>query len=251
VGEEERFERAAASHVEAVAEALSLAYPERLRLAAEMRGDMRAQFAALRAEGASFEAALERTLARFRLDDAARGELRAVHASAFARAWARLAPHRRRLVSDLLGAAALAGIVYVFVVEVPMVTFLTEGGPIVHVILALALGALAVLGRRGFRWFVRRDHSRASLAADDAGPLVVAALTFLVGVLGTAMGYYVVLSRWARHEIAGDELRIGLYEPLPCVIVATTLAAVIVVAHALMRQRLRALGVPSVAAPAP
>ena len=42
-----------------------------------------------------------------------------------------------------------------------------------------------------------------------------------------------------------DEMRIGLYEPLPCMIVATTLAISIAVLHYVTQWQLRSKGIPN------
>src|SRR5690606_14951612 len=98
--------------------------------------------------------------------------------------------------------------------------------------------------RRIYLWFIKKDHSDDSLARNDSFPLYAAALTFLIGVLGTALGYYVVIKKWASNSLAIEELRIGLHEPLPCLIIATALAATIVALHFMILQRLKAIGVP-------
>ncbi len=74
-------------------------------------------------------------------------------------------------------------------------------------------------------------------------PVIAAALIAFVGILGSAVGYYVVFTKWANQTINETEFKIGLYEPLPCIIVAMLLGAIILTIHLITQSKLRSIGV--------
>ena len=125
-----------------------------------------------------------------------------------------------------------------------MSEFLQEGGPVIWVILAIGVAALLLELQRGVLWFVVRNHSPASLAKNTPTPLYLAAATMSLGLLGAALDYYVIFRRWNAGVITEEMVHFGLKEPLPCIIVAGTLATVIVLAHGALQSGLRAIRVP-------
>lgn len=124
-----------------------------------------------------------------------------------------------------------------------MIQFLNEGGVIIYAILSIGGIALLMQFIRCFKWFIRRDHSDESLAANSSTPIVAAAVLGFVGILGTAIGYYVVFQKWASHAISDAEFKVGLYEPLPCLIVAMLLGTIILTIHWATQSRLRSIGI--------
>jgi len=224
---------------------VDLPYPERALVIDELAGELEAAYAQHRASGLSPEAAEAAALDQLRLDPGAIASLEALHLPAVRRAVARLPASLSGWVELLAAALPLAGFMAFAFSEVPMLLFLREGGFALW--LSLALGALALLLelQRAVVWLVLRDHSGASLRMDTPTPLYLAAATLCVGLQGAALGYYVVVGLWADGRLEGRRLPEALREPLPTLVVAATLAALVVLLHASIKAGLRALRVPS------
>ncbi|MBK7865094.1 MAG: hypothetical protein IPJ65_42155 [Archangiaceae bacterium] len=223
---------------------VDLPYPERALVIDELAGELDAAYCAARDQGLDEPAAREAALKALALDASAIATLEAVHLPAVRRALARLPAPLRGWVDSLAAAAPLFGFILYTFYEVPLLTFFREGG--LAVWLLLALGGLAVLLElhRAVVWLVLRDHSAASLRRDTSTPLYLAAAALLVGLQGAALGYYVILGLWAEGRLEGVRLKEALREPLPNVVVATTIAALVVLLHGVIKAALRALRVP-------
>ena len=124
-----------------------------------------------------------------------------------------------------------------------MIQFLNEGGIIIYAIIVIGGGVVLTQLFRYFKWFIYRDHSDESLEMNTSMPIIAATLISFVGILGSAVGYYVVFAKWANHIINEAEFRIGLYEPLPCLIVAMLLGSIILTIHLVTQSKLRSIGV--------
>ncbi len=229
------------AHVE---RSLDVPYPERESVLRELRGELEAAYLALRARGLPAEQAHDAAVSELALDGPALASLSEVHASSVKRALARLTPDAREWIEWLVPTAAVGGSFYLLSTEVPVAHYLLEGGTSTWV--ALAVGAMALLLQlhRAFVWFVVRDHSPAALRRHTATPLYLAAATFLMGVLGCALGYYKVLYLWSEGQLSSDVLRIGLREPLPCIVLGTALAVLIVLVQGALHAGLRAWRIP-------
>jgi hypothetical protein len=229
------------AHVE---RSLDVPYPEREAVLRELRGELEAAYLAQRARGLPADAARAAALEELALDGAARASLAQVHASATRRALLRLAPDAREWVEWLLPTAAVAGAFVWVSSEVPVMHYIDEGGLATWVTLALGAMALLLQLHRGFVWFVVRDHSPVALHRHTSTPLYLAAATFLMGVLGCALGYYQVLHAWSEGRMDGAALRVGLREPIPCVVLGTSTAVLIVLLQGALAAGLRAYRIP-------
>jgi hypothetical protein len=229
------------AHVE---RSLDVPYPEREAVLRELRGELEAAYLAQRARGLGADAAREAAMQELALDGAALASLSQVHASAAKRALLLLTPDAREWVEWLVPTCAVAGAFVWVSSEVPVMHYIDEGGLATWVTLALGAMALLLQLHRGFVWFVVRDHSPAALQRHTATPLYLAAATFLMGVLGCALGYYQVLHVWSEGRLTDAALRVGLREPLPCVVLGTSTAVLIVLLQGALAAGLRAWRIP-------
>jgi NADH:ubiquinone oxidoreductase subunit 5 (subunit L)/multisubunit Na+/H+ antiporter MnhA subunit len=223
---------------------LPLPYPERKRLLRELLADMDSFYEDALASGANPTLAREETLKRFSLRYEDYQDLESVHRSRAEKVLTALPPTLRQLVLDCLKLSGVLGFIYILFMEAPVREFLYQGGPIVYLIIGVGLSGLAVQLNHFFRWFLKKDHSDQSLEKNSSAPLAMAFITFLLGVLSTAMGYYTVLTKWAAGVGTSEEMRVGLYEPIPCLVVATAMAICIVGLHVVTQWQLRVRGVP-------
>jgi hypothetical protein len=224
---------------------VELPYPERALVLDELAGELEAAYQAAREGGLEPAAARAAALAQLELDAAALASLEAVHLPVVRRALARLPAPLQGWVDAVGAAAPLFGFVVFTFTEVPLLLFFREGGFAVWLI--LALGGLAILLElhRALSWLVLRDHSAASLSRDTPTPLYLAAATLCIGVQGAALGYYFILQLWAQGRLEGARFHDALREPLPNLVVAATIAALVVLLHGAIKAGLRALRVPS------
>lgn len=221
---------------------LGVPYPERHEFLRELTSDMQEHYQRLIDDGMTEEQASKQVRAAFSLTAEDLSRLEEVHLN-FAGRMLHIIPEKFRDVFVLCIKWCISSLfVFQLTTEAPMVQFLRDGGVIIYVI--LGLGGFVLLSQlyRCFRWFVRRDHSDASLASHTSSPITAAVLITMVGFFGTATGYYVVFHKWANNLITLDDLKYGLYEPLPCLIVATLLGSTIVVIHWASNSRLRSIG---------
>jgi hypothetical protein len=229
------------AHVE---RSLDVPYPERSEVLRELRGELEAAYLAQRARGLGADAARAAAVQELALDGPALASLSEVHASSVKRALLRLTPDAREWVEWLLPTLAVAGGFVWVSSEVPVVHYIEEGGLATWVTLALGAMALLLQLHRAFVWFVVRDHSPAALARHTATPLYLGAATFLMGVLGCALGYYQVLHAWGEGRVGDAALRVGLREPLTCVVLGTATAVLIVLVQGALAAGLRAWRIP-------
>jgi hypothetical protein len=229
------------AHVE---RSLDVPYPEREAVLRELRGELEAAYLAQRARGLGADEARAAAMQELALDGPALASLSQVHASSVKRALLRLTPDAREWVEWLVPTLAVAGAFVWVSSEVPMMHYIDEGGLATWVTLALGAMALLLQLHRGFVWFVVRDHSPAALHRHTATPLYLAAATFLMGVLGCALGYYQVLHAWGEGHLTDEALRVGLREPLPCVVLGTSTAVLIVLLQGALQAGLRAWRIP-------
>ena len=123
-----------------------------------------------------------------------------------------------------------------------MFAFFREGGVAIYGVLALGSVGLLLDWQRMFIWFVMRDHSEKSLRLHTTASLYLGVATFLLGALGTAVAYYVVIDRWSAGMLSDSDLRVGLKEPLPCFVIGCALTGLIVLTHGILEYwRKRAL----------
>jgi hypothetical protein len=225
---------------------LDVPYPARQDVLRELRGELEAAYLALRARGVPSAEAAVRAAQELELDSPALAALADVHASSIKRAMSRLPRDAREWVEWAVPATAIALPVLTLGDQVPVAHYLRDGG--MPVWLVIAVGALALLLElhRAFVWFVVRDHSPAALARHTATPLYLAAGTFLLGVLGTALDVQVVLGKRADGAIDAAAAQLGFRESMACVILGAALAAIIVLVHGALAAGLRAIGIPEV-----
>lgn len=221
---------------------LTVPYPERLDFLRELKSDMQDHYQHLLEGGMATEHAMAQVRKDFSLTPEDISRLEEAHLHFTAGLLGFIPKHQRSLFLRCI--RWCIGFVFIFklTTEAPMIQFFRDGGFIIYVI--LGLGGIVLLQQfyRGFRWFVTRDHSKSSLAAQNSNSITAAVLITMVGLFGTATGYYVVFHKWANNLISTEELKFGLYEPLPCLIVATLLGSAIVIVHWASQSRLRAIG---------
>ena len=224
---------------------LDIPYPARALVLEELSGDLHCIFQDLVAEGHDEQAARQRALQQLALDEASLADLEAIHNPAVRRAMRRLPPTTQERVEWLFAAVPLLAAASLMLREVPMLEFFREGGVNVYVVLLIGGLALLMQLHRLVSWFVLRNHSPRSMRRNTSTPLYLAAATFIMGVMGTALGYYVVFLKWAEGAIDLELVKIGLREPLSNVVVAGVLATLIVLLHGALQAGLRALRVPA------
>jgi hypothetical protein len=225
-------------------EKLDLPYPERADLIEEIAADLEQAYEARRAAGLTDDQARAEVLREIDLSDDTVRALHSVHIPAARRALLHLPPPARDTVEWLTAVVPLFGLFLMLSTEVPMAHFLREGGMFIwSVVIVGGLGLLLQL-HRTFLWFVLRDHSVAALRRNTSTPLYLAAATFLLGVLATAVGYYAVFYGWSSGELSDAQLRAGLREPLPNVILGAALATLIVIVQGALQAGLRAMRIP-------
>lgn len=206
---------------------LDIPYPERTNLIQEIESDLLAALSKFRDAGLPDEKAAKRALAEFLISGDSISAIEDVHKTKIKRILdSRPATVTSRFY-DFVGMIPTIILVSILYKEVPAMAFLEEGGLIIYGILALGLFGVLIQLRSMFRWWIVRDHSRASLAQHSRLPLFIGFSVFLLGVLGTAIAYYAVFYRWSNTGLSEADLRIGLREPIPCLIVGTSLAALI------------------------
>lgn len=224
---------------------LNVPYPERLYLLRELQSDMKSHYETLIAAGKSPQEAAGFVRECFALSQHDLGNLESIHQTTIQRALKKIPEQTRYQFLQLTKVCATCVLIMKLAKEAPMTRFLSEGGIAIYAIIAIGCVVLGMQVFRGFQWFVKRDHSPHSLASNTNTPIIAASLITMVGIFGTATGYYLVFHKWANHLISADDFKIGLYEPLPCLIVATLLGSTIVLIHWLTQSRLRSIGVPA------
>jgi hypothetical protein len=231
----------ALAHLEA---RLDVPYPERALLLEEIAHDLETAYLAHRGRGLSDRQARAAALRDLGLDDASLRSLEAVHMPAIRRALARLPAPGRQWLEAFALAFPLAGAAILLVLEAPMIDFLREGGVTTFVVLGIGVLALLVELYRFVVWFVLRDHSVQALRKNTSTPLYLAAATGVLGLFGTALGYYVVFRKWSEGALTEEVFRVGMREPLSAVIVGAGLAALVVLVHGALQLGLRAIRIP-------
>jgi hypothetical protein len=227
---------------------LDVPYPARALLLEELAGDLELAYEARRKEGLAEAEAREAALKELELGPEALASLAEIHRPAARRLLARLPARVRDWLEALWVALPFAALVIMLATQVPLILFLREGGFTMYLILALGVTALFLEIHRFFLWFVLRDHSPGSLKKNTALPLYLAAAALGQGISGTALNLYVVLRRWNENALPADSALTGLRESLTCVILAATLATMVVLAHGMLSAGLRVILAPEVRA---
>lgn len=222
---------------------LDLPYPERALFVEELGADLEAAYQDLRDRGLPEAEARLGALRALALSPQDSADLSAVHRPAVRRALDRLPAPVRDLVEATGAMVAFAAVILDLALEAPVILFLREGGVAMYVVLAIGGFALLLQIQRAFTWFLLRNHSSQALRQATSTPLYLAAATLCAGLMGTAMGYYVVLMVWAQGKIGPEELKVGLREPLSCLIVGAALATLVVLLQGASQAGLRGLRV--------
>ena len=223
---------------------LEVPYPERALLIQELAADLEAAYRAQRSRGLSDEVAREAALRELALRPEEIQSLETIHLPAIRRVLARLPAPGREWLEAFSTALPLAACVYLIFMEAPMILFIREGGMFSFVVLAVgALGIFLTLQRLVI-WFILRNHSLPALRKNTATPLYLAAATLGLGLLGTAIGYYVVLEAWSAGRLSPEDFRVGMREPLSCVILGAALSTLTVLLHGALQVGLRAIRIP-------
>jgi len=225
-------------------EQLAVPYPDRALLLEELAGDVADVYRGLRERGVEPEQARQQALRALQLDEATLRALEDVHVPAVRRALARLPPPVRQWLEIIATALPLAVMVLFLIVEVPLNMFLSEGGKANYFVLAIGGLGLFIEMQRFFIWFVLRDHSIPALRRNTPTPLYLAAATALIGVLGTAIEFYGFLYRLGTRKITVENFTYWGRQPLSCIIVGCSLAAIIVLVHSALGVGLRAIRIP-------
>lgn len=223
--------------------ALDVPYPQRSHILRELESDLCASAAALREQGASEDEARDGALRELGLDDHALASLSALHAPIIRRLLLRL-PQPVREPAEWLaaGSSLIIGICFIFT-EVPMLDLIHEGGFAMYFILLVAGAALLLQARRGFAWFVSRNHSAASLARNTATPLYLAAATLFCALAGTAAGFRSVFIYVLDGKHGADVVMAGAYEALAPLLLGSSLVFLIILIQAALAAGLRAMQV--------
>jgi hypothetical protein len=225
-------------------ERLAVPYPDRALLIEELAGDLAEAHRALRARGLPEEEARQQALRSLSLDEAALRALEDVHTPVVLRALGRLPPPVRPWVEALATAVPLFGLFLFLMLEVPLSSFVHDGGGPALMVVFLGLLGLFIEFQRLFIWFVLRDHSVPALRRNTPTPLYLAAATMLLGVMGAALKLKALLPRWASGRLPPAEVHRVITEPLACLILASALAALIVLMHGALGVGLRAIRIP-------
>lgn len=224
---------------------LALPYPERAWVLDELAGDLDGAFEAFREGGMDEAAAVDAARTQLALGPEAIAGLEALHLPAIERVMRRLPDSTREWIESLCTAIPLAAATTLIIKEVPVTLFLQEGGWAIYWILATGALAHLLLLRRAFAWFVRRDHSAASLGmARSYAPLWLLLSCVLFGVMGTALDFYVVIDTWVTVGLTPEQVHIGMKEPLPCIILGTAFAGLGVLLHAAIEAGRRSFALP-------
>ncbi len=223
---------------------LAVPYPDRALLLEELAGDLGDAYRELCARGLAEAQARQEALRALALDDQALAALEDVHAPAVLRALGRLPRPVRPWIEAAANAAPLAALFLFIVVEVPLSSFLREGGGTAVLVVTFGLLGLFIELQRLFIWFVLRDHSVPALRRNTPTPLYLAAATMLLGFLGAAMKLYSFLPRWAAGALSPRAQHLWLSEALACLILASALAALTVLLHGALAVGLRAIRIP-------
>lgn len=225
---------------------LALPYPDRALFLEELAGDLEAAYRTFLDEGLPEDEARLLALKELEPDDAALDELARIHRPKVQEALKQLPPPLRSWLEPLALALPIAVTILLMVQQVPLLSFLREGGTASWVILFVGLLGVALELRRWVVLFVLKDHSPEALRRHGRTPIYLAAATFCLGLQGAAIGWYVVFQAWAEGLIDQQTLPIGLKEPLSCLIVGTSLAIVIILGHGAVQAGLRTMRVPEV-----
>jgi len=223
---------------------LAVPYPDRALLVEELDADLNEAYREACKRGLSRDAARREALQALALDESAVRNLESLHSPAVLRALNRLPRPARQWLESIATAAPLAAAVGFVIVEVPVNTFIRDGGDSMTLVILLGSLGLFLELQRFFVWFVLRDHSVPALRKNTTTPLYLAAATFLLGVLGTTLRYYEVLARYPFGTNAPEIMRRSLREPLANMIMASSLAALTVLVHGALSVGLRAIRVP-------
>jgi hypothetical protein len=230
--------------IASVERSLDVPYPERESVLRELRGELEAAYLSLRARGLPATEAHDAAVEELALDGDALASLSEVHATSVKRVLTKLRPDTREWIEWLLPTVALTGGFASLSAEVPIMHYLDEGGFATWAVLAIGAMALLLQLHRAFVWFVVRDHSPLALRRHTSTPLYLAAAAFLMGVLGCALGYYKVLYLWGEGRLSDEALRVGLREPIPCVVLGTSVAVLVVLVQGAISAGLRASRIP-------
>lgn len=221
---------------------MTVPYPERLCIIEEIKSDMEAAFEDIvRLQKLSEETAYKIVIKRFLPNEATTICLESLHAPLLKKILCYLPPSLQSLLLDVILAIVPAFYIFYLFTEVPMINFLMQGGLAIYVILVLAGIGLYLQLARIFNWFILKHHVKLTLDANTATPLYFAAASICFGLLGTSVAYYKVLLIYAKDVITFDQLKHGLYEPLPCVIIGSAFAIIIILLQIVIQTRLRAM----------
>jgi hypothetical protein len=223
---------------------LGIPYPDRALLLEELAGDLTTAYRELRGRGLAEADARQAALCSFALDEATLRAIEDVHTPVVLRALARLPRPVRPWIEASATAVPLAALFLFIVLEVPLSSFLREGGSAAVLVVTFGVLGLFVEFQRLFIWFVLRDHSAPALRRNTPTPLYLAAATMLLGFLGAALKLYAFLPRWATGTLAPALQRRWLSEALSCLILASALAALTVLLHGALAVGLRAIRIP-------
>jgi hypothetical protein len=223
---------------------LAVPYPDRALLLEELAADLSTAYREQRARGLVEAEAREAALRSLALDEGTMRALEDVHTPVVLRALGRLPPPVRPWIEAAATAVPLAALFLFIVLEVPLSSFLREGGGAAVLVVTFGVLGLFVEFQRLFIWFVLRDHSVPALRRNTPTPLYLAAATMLLGFLGAALKLYSFLPRWATGELAPALGRRWLSEALSCLILASALAALTVLLHGALAVGLRAIRIP-------
>lgn len=223
---------------------LTIPYPRRTDFLREMAGDLDSRYQKFIADGYGPDEAKTLALNEFHLSQENVADLEDVHEAAVGRFIRNLPEREGQFVRDYSGIVPLIIFACFSLKEVSMLDFLREGGlPSVITILLIGGYGLSINLSHVFRWFVIKDHSEQSLANFTTWPLYLAAASLLAGLITSALGYRLVFVAWSQGAIQDSAIRAGLSEPLAAVIVAATIAGLIVLLHGWLAHWREKIGV--------
>jgi hypothetical protein len=233
-----------AQELAALEDRLAVPYPDRALLLEELASDLGEAYDVLAARGLAEPEARQAALRGLALDDETVRALEDVHTPVVLRALARLPRPVRQWLEAFATAAPLAALFFFLIAEVPLSSFVREGGGAAVLVTTFGMLGLFVEFQRLFIWFVLRDHSVQALRRNTPTPLYLAAATMLLGFLGAALKLYAFLPRWATGVLPPGVQRQLLSEALACLILASALAALTVLLHGALAVGLRAIRIP-------
>lgn len=172
-------------------------------------------------------------------------ELREIHSTLLLRLLEKADPVSRGVIEFLFSGGPITACAIYVAKENFMLEFIRQGGAGMYVI--LVVGALLLLKEAYLFWkaIVIREHSDKNLRLDTATVAVASGGLVLLGICATALGIYFAANYASQPGVPAEVFLAGVKEALGCLIVSSSLSALVLFLHFFTRRTLLRWKVPA------